>query len=165
MKAFFVSALLAAALAAAPGAAWSQQAPGGPLRLGIASDLNGPYASLGGKGALLGAQMAVEDFGGTEHEEGLRLLCEDLAEHGGLARLPQVVTTRVATDLAVTGRRVGSDEALHLGLASRLGDVEAARAWAAEIAQVPPHAVRSTLRLVGEPARPQQAFDDALVGE
>src|SRR3978361_568954 len=26
----------------------------------------------------------LEDFGGTEHEEGLRLLCEDLAEHGGL---------------------------------------------------------------------------------
>ncbi len=26
----------------------------------------------------------LEDFGGTEHEEGLRLLCEDLATHGGL---------------------------------------------------------------------------------
>ena len=36
-----------------------------PLRIGIASDLNGPYAGLGGKGSLLGAQMAVEDFGGT----------------------------------------------------------------------------------------------------
>jgi hypothetical protein len=26
----------------------------------------------------------LEDFGGTEHEEGLRLLCEDLTENGGL---------------------------------------------------------------------------------
>jgi hypothetical protein len=26
----------------------------------------------------------LSDFGGTEHEEGLRLLCEDLVEHGGL---------------------------------------------------------------------------------
>ena len=26
----------------------------------------------------------LEDFGGTEHEEGLRLLCEDMVEHGGL---------------------------------------------------------------------------------
>ena len=26
----------------------------------------------------------LDDFGGTEHEEGLRLLCEDLVEHGGL---------------------------------------------------------------------------------
>jgi hypothetical protein len=26
----------------------------------------------------------LDDFGGTEHEEGLRLLCEDMAEHGGL---------------------------------------------------------------------------------
>ena len=26
----------------------------------------------------------LEDFGGTEHEEGLRLLCEDLAMNGGL---------------------------------------------------------------------------------
>ena len=65
MKAFFVSALLAAALAAAPGAAWSQQAPGGPLRLGIASDLNGPYASLGGKGALLGA-LVIGQFRGVD---------------------------------------------------------------------------------------------------
>lgn len=36
-----------------------------PLRLGVASDLNGPYAGLGGKGSLLAAQMAAEDFGGT----------------------------------------------------------------------------------------------------
>jgi hypothetical protein len=26
----------------------------------------------------------LDDFGGTEHEEGLRLLCDDLVEHGGL---------------------------------------------------------------------------------
>jgi len=26
----------------------------------------------------------LEDFGGSEHEEGLRLLCEDLVAHGGL---------------------------------------------------------------------------------
>ena len=26
----------------------------------------------------------LSDFGGTDHEEGLRLLCDDLAEHGGL---------------------------------------------------------------------------------
>ncbi len=26
----------------------------------------------------------MDDFGGTEHEEGLRLLCEDLAKNGGL---------------------------------------------------------------------------------
>lgn len=55
-------------LIALVGASWLRGAPAAaqtPLRLGIASDLNGPYAGLGGKGSLLGAQMAVEDFGGT----------------------------------------------------------------------------------------------------
>lgn len=75
MKVF--SAFLAAALAVASSAAWSQQAPGGPLRLGIASDLNGPYASLGGKGALLGAQMAIEDFGGTVLGRKVEVLQQD----------------------------------------------------------------------------------------
>lgn len=36
-----------------------------PLRLGVASDLSGPYAALGGRGSGIAAEMAAEDFGGT----------------------------------------------------------------------------------------------------
>lgn len=34
--------------------------------------------------AAAARSTGLHDFGGTGHEEGLRLLCEDLAEHGGL---------------------------------------------------------------------------------
>lgn len=102
-----------------------------------------------------------------------------LAEHGGLVRLPRLVPPRVATELAVTGRRVGADEALALGLVNRVVPAgsagEAALAWAEELAALPPHAVRSTLAVLAEAAdepdlldavrRPRQVFDDALLGE
>lgn len=66
MKLSLLSAALAFAVAVAPGHARAQGTPpAAPLRLGLASDMTGPYATLGGKGALLGAQMAAEDFGGT----------------------------------------------------------------------------------------------------
>ena len=67
MKLSLLSAALALVASVAPGQVRAQAAPpsAAPLRLGLASDLTGPYAGLGGKGALLGAQMAVEDFGGT----------------------------------------------------------------------------------------------------
>ena len=75
--------LLSAALAAlvAPGQVHAQaaspSAASPPLRIGLASDLTGPYAALGGKGALLGAQMAVEDFGGTVLGRKIELLQND----------------------------------------------------------------------------------------
>lgn len=50
-------ALLAAAIV--PAVAQS------PVRLGVASDMSGPYAALGGTGSVLATQMAVEDFGGS----------------------------------------------------------------------------------------------------
>ena len=36
-----------------------------PVRLGVANDMSGPYAALGGTGSVLAAQMAIEDFGGS----------------------------------------------------------------------------------------------------
>ncbi|MCW2815230.1 MAG: putative enoyl-CoA hydratase, partial [Nocardioides sp.] len=101
------------------------------------------------------------------------------AEHGGLAHLPRAVPPRVATELAVTGRRVPAAEALSLGLANRVVPTgtcgDAARAWAEELAALPPHAVRSTLRVLDRGAaepdllaavrRPHREYDDALVGE
>ncbi len=102
-----------------------------------------------------------------------------LAENGGLVRLPRLVPPRVATELAVTGRRVAADEALALGLVNRVvptgAAADAARAWAADLAALPPHAVRSTLAVLDEAAsepdllaavrRARQEYDDALIGE
>jgi branched-chain amino acid transport system substrate-binding protein len=36
-----------------------------PLKIGVLTDLSGPYADSGGPGSVLAAQMAVADFGGS----------------------------------------------------------------------------------------------------
>ena len=60
MKAKLLAAVVAM-LVTAIGPVVAQQ----PVRLGVANDMSGPYAALGGPGSLLAAQMAVEDFGGS----------------------------------------------------------------------------------------------------
>lgn len=61
--------------------------------------------------------------------------------------LPELVGRRVAADLLLTGRRVGGEEAVHIGLADRLAEPgrvrETALTWAREIAAAAPLAVRS----------------------
>jgi branched-chain amino acid transport system substrate-binding protein len=42
----------------------SAQTPA-PLKIGVLTDLSGPYSDSGGPGSVLAAQMAVADFGGT----------------------------------------------------------------------------------------------------
>ena len=143
-----------------------------PVIAAVAGDALG-----GGFEALLGCPLVV-----LEEHAGLALdqvAGGRLAEDGGLVRLPRLVPPRVATELALTGRRVAAAEALALGLVNRVvptGDaLGAARAWAAELAALPPHAVRSTLRVLDRAAsepdllaavrRPRQEYDDALVGE
>ena len=41
------------------------QTSGGVVKIGVMNDASGAYADLGGKGSVVAAQMAVEDFGGT----------------------------------------------------------------------------------------------------
>ena len=36
-----------------------------PVRLGVANDMSGPYAAVGGAGSVLAARMAIEEFGGS----------------------------------------------------------------------------------------------------
>jgi branched-chain amino acid transport system substrate-binding protein len=36
--------------------------PGGTIRIGVLNDMSGPYADLSGKGSVIAAQMAAEDF-------------------------------------------------------------------------------------------------------
>jgi len=67
--------------------------------------------------------------------------------------LPRIVGPQVAADLLYTGRRVGGEEAVRIGLADRFAEPgrqrETALAWAREIAAAAPLAVtsiRATLR-------------------
>ena len=54
--------LMAAALALAGLPAAAQT--GGPVKLGVLTDLSGPYADAAGQGSALMAELALEDFGG-----------------------------------------------------------------------------------------------------
>jgi enoyl-CoA hydratase/carnithine racemase len=61
--------------------------------------------------------------------------------------LPDLVGRQAAADMLLTGRRIGGEEAVRLGLADRLAEPgrqrETAFAWAASIAAAAPLAVRS----------------------
>jgi enoyl-CoA hydratase len=69
---------------------------------------------------------------------------------GGTVRLPRVVGQGVALDLILTGRPVGAEEALRLGLANRVVPDGTARAaaetLAAEIARFPQRCLRADRR-------------------
>jgi enoyl-CoA hydratase len=66
---------------------------------------------------------------------------------GGTVRLPRLVGAGVALDLVLTGRPVGGEEAVRIGLASRLVEhgeaLEAAVALAGELAALPQACLRS----------------------
>lgn len=66
--------------------------------------------------------------------------------------LPTLVPLDVAKEIVLTGRTIGAEEALALGLVTRLADdpLEDAKALAADIATKSPHAIRSGKRLLNE---------------
>src|SRR6185437_14884632 len=55
-------ASLAAAALAGLGMDASAQIPGDTIKIGVLSDFSGPFADQVGKGSLVGAQLAAEDF-------------------------------------------------------------------------------------------------------
>jgi enoyl-CoA hydratase/carnithine racemase len=71
------------------------------------------------------------------------------------ATLPRLVGLDVAKELTWTGRTVGGDEALRLGLATRVSDdpLADAMALAREIAGKNPHAIRGGKRLLDQSGR------------
>ena len=66
--------------------------------------------------------------------------------------LPALVPLDVAKEIVFTGRTIGADEALDLGLVTRLSEdpLADAKELAAEIASKSPHAIRSGKRLLNE---------------
>ena len=88
----------------------------------------------------------------------------------GTAMLPLLVGLDVAKELALTGRMVGGEEAVRLGLATRVSEtpLDDALALAREIAGKSPHAVRGVKRLLnaspGRPVADQFADERKTIG-
>jgi branched-chain amino acid transport system substrate-binding protein len=60
----FSTVALLLALGLAPGAAPAQQVSGDAVRVGVLSDMTGPYMDFAGPGSVVAARMAAEDHGG-----------------------------------------------------------------------------------------------------
>lgn len=112
----------------------------------VIAAVNG-VAMGGGFEIVLACHLAVADesarFALPEVKVGL------FAAAGGVVRLPRAVPEKIAHELILTGRSILADEALRLGLVSRVvpkgGALGAARELAAEIVAVSPTSVRLSL--------------------
>jgi len=119
----------------------------------VIAAVNG-FAFGGGMELAMACDLVVADatasFALTEVRLGM------LASGSGLVRLPRRIPPKVATELVLTGRRMGAEEAQRLGLVNRLAPAgaapTAARALAAEMLQASPRSVRSSLRIMREAA-------------
>jgi enoyl-CoA hydratase len=116
--------------------------PMGPTRLRLSKPVIAAvdgYAVAGGLELALWCDLRVADpqatFGVFCRRWGVPLI------DGGTVRLPRLVGFGVAMDLILTGRAVGADEALRIGLANRVsapgGALDAAVSLAHELAALP----------------------------
>jgi branched-chain amino acid transport system substrate-binding protein len=74
MKNLFGLAMLAGLVAASAAHA---QISDGVVKLGVLNDMSSLYADIGGKGSVLAAQMAVEDFGGKVLDQPIEVISGD----------------------------------------------------------------------------------------
>ncbi len=87
-----------------------------------------------------------------------------VANAGGVQRLPRRIAPALAMELLLTGRRVGAEEALRLGLVNRVAPLgslmSAAREFAATIASKAPLSTRAAKALTraGEGLSVEEAF-------
>lgn len=106
----------------------------------------------GGFEIVLACHLAVADetatFALPEVKVGL------YAAAGGVVRLPRAIPAKIAHDMILTGRRISADEALDLGLVSRVapagGVMDTARELAAEIVAASPTSTRISLQVIDE---------------
>jgi enoyl-CoA hydratase len=116
--------------------------PMGPTRMALRKPL---IAAISGYAVAGGLELALlADLRVVENDAVLGVFCRRWGVpliDGGTVRLPRIVGLGRALDLILTGREVQADEALAIGLASRVVDpgdaVRAARELAAEIAAFP----------------------------
>ena len=117
----------------------------------VIAAVNG-YAMGGGCEIALACHLTVADataqFALSEVKVGL------IAGAGGLVRLPRTIPPKIATEMILTGRRLGADEALAYGLVNRVAPagqaLAAARALAAAILDGSPTSVRLSLQAMAQ---------------
>ena len=116
--------------------------PMGPTRMPLGKPL---IAAIGGHAVAGGLELALlADLRIVERDAVLGVFCRRWGVpliDGGTVRLPRIVGLGRALDLILTGRPVGAEEALAMGLANRVCEpgqaVEAAQALAEQIAGFP----------------------------
>ena len=123
-------------------------APMGPTRMALSKPLIAAiegYAVAGGLELALLADLRVADADAT-----LGVFCRRWGVpliDGGTVRLPRIVGMGRALDLILTGRPVGADEALAMGLVNRVvprgGALQAALRLARELAAFPQQCLRA----------------------
>ncbi|MDF2233977.1 ABC transporter substrate-binding protein [Albimonas sp. CAU 1670] len=69
--------ILGAAAAALSLGAWSPAFAQEPIRIGVLEDMSGVYADITGAGSVAGAELAIEDFGGTVLGRPIELVTAD----------------------------------------------------------------------------------------
>ena len=119
--------------------------------------VNGP-ALAGGFEIVLACDLAVASdtaiFGLPEVKRGL------IASAGGLYRLPRVLPRVLAMEMIATGRPIGADQALAMGVINRVVSplelLDTSQALALEICANAPLAVRESVRIV----RAASGYDD-----
>jgi enoyl-CoA hydratase len=131
----------------------SGDGPMGPTRLELSKPV---IAAVSGHAVAGGLELACWcDLRVVESDAVLGVFCRRWGVpliDGGTVRLPRIVGLGRALDLILTGRAVGAEEALAIGLANRVVEpgqaLVTARRLAAEIAAFPPACVRSDRRSV-----------------
>ena len=142
--------------------------PMGPSRMTLSKPV---IAAIAGYAVAGGLELALWcDLRVMEADATLGVFCRRWGVpliDGGTVRLPRIVGMGRALDLILTGRPVGAEEALAMGLVNRIAPSgesrRVAEALAAELAALPQSCLRSDRRSVYEGA--DLAFDDALTNE
>jgi enoyl-CoA hydratase/carnithine racemase len=128
--------------------ALARDAPMGPTRMSLSKPV---IAAVSGYAVAGGLELALWcDLRVVEQEAVFGVFCRRWGVpliDGGTVRLPRLIGQSRALDMILTGRAVGADEALTMGLANRVVATgrarEEAESLAGEIAALPPACLRN----------------------
>jgi len=142
--------------------------PMGPTRLSLSKPV---IAAIAGHAVAGGLEIALWcDLRVMEEDAILGVFCRRFGMpliDGGTVRLPRLIGISHALDLILTGRPVGAEEALRMGLANRIAprgkSLEAAQALARDLAAFPQRCLRADRESVYRQA--DLTFEDAMRAE